>query len=101
MEISIGLKVLGAVLTTLGSIFLGWRAYQISKLVKSVLDAHEVSLHALLEFVERGRNTTPFLANMGKHHDEYEKKTGLKLVILGFSFLALGAISNACSYFVH
>lgn len=100
MEISVALKVFGAVLTTLGSVLLAWRAYQISKLVKSVLDAHEVSLHALLEFVERGINTTPFLGNMNKHHDDYEKGTGFKLVILGFSCLALGAISNACSYFV-
>ncbi|ANZ87746.1 hypothetical protein BEH70_23840 [Citrobacter freundii] len=100
MEFSITLKVAGAVLTTLGSILLAWRAFQISKLVKSVLDAHEVSLVAIAEVFERGINTTPFLTNMGKHHDEYEKGIGFKLVVLGFSCLALGAISNASSYFV-
>ncbi len=100
MEISIALKVLGAALTTLGSIFLAWRAYQISKLVKSTLDAHEISLHALLEFVQTGHNKIPFLANMGKHHENYENGIGTKLIILGFSFLALGAICNAVSYFL-
>lgn len=100
MEISTGLKVLGATLTALGSLFLGWRAYQISKFVKSVLDAHEISLHALVEILETGKNTVPVLVNMGKHYEDYEKKAGLKLVIMGFAFLALGAIINASSYFV-
>lgn len=100
MELSAWFKILGAILTALGSILLAWRAYQISRLVKSVLDAHEISLQALLEFIETGTNKTPFLANMGKHHENYENGIGFKLVIAGFSGLALGAVSNAISYFI-
>jgi len=100
MDISIFLKVAGATLTTLGSALLAWRAYAISKFVKGILDAHEISLHALLEMFENGRNRTPFLANMGKHHDDYEKSMGFKLVIAGFAGLGLGAVCNALSYFI-
>ncbi|HBE9077630.1 hypothetical protein [Serratia fonticola] len=100
MDLSTVLKIAGAVFTASGSILLAWRAYRITKLIKLVLDAHEISFQALVEVIESGKNTTPFLINSVKHHDDYVKGAGIKLVIAGFAGLALGAVFNAASYFI-
>jgi hypothetical protein len=92
-------KIVGAIFTVLGSILLAWRAKAILEWVKNCLVAHEVSIQQL-NLIANGRSQTqPVITGSVKHLLRVEDKLGIVLLMLGFSFLAVGMVCNAASYF--
>ncbi|PAJ73391.1 hypothetical protein CJF42_16125 [Pseudoalteromonas sp. NBT06-2] len=99
MDITIWLKIIGAIFTGVGSILLAWRVKSILTWVKNCLIAHEVSIRAFQDVVNGNTQKYPVVTGTIIHLLDIESKLGVILLVSGFIFLAMGMFFNAASYF--
>ena len=83
---------IGTVLNVIGSVLLAVRVKMLLKWIGLVLDAHEMSIVALTDLIERGANSTPVINGMTEHLERINKTTGQILLVLGFLMISVGVI---------
>lgn len=88
----IGITSVGTVLNVIGSVLLAVRVKMLLKWIGLVLNAHEMGIVALMDFIERGTNRTPVITGMTEHLDRINDTTGQRLLILGFLMIGAGVI---------
>ena len=96
-EIIIYVKLIGTILTALGSILLAWRIKVIVHWVSLALNAHEISIDVLMRAMNGQSQQFPLVSGSVKHLNDIENKLGVKLLVLGFGCLGLGMVFNALS----
>jgi hypothetical protein len=90
------LKAIGPILTALGSIVLAFR-------LEAIIDAILLGTDANHKAIERILGHAPEAEDMIRSHEQVrrELRKGKKILLWGFSAIALGGILNALSYFIN
>ena len=96
-DVATWLKLIGTLLSALGSFVLAWRAKAILKWVVYALVAHEVSITQLRKVLNNEPQTDPVTEGVTKHLLDVESRLGFILLILGFALFGLGMLCNAAS----
>jgi len=99
-NISIWLKIAGALCTALGSFLLAFRIKEIVKWVVYCIVAHEQSIEQIKRVINGQRQIEPLVEGVAVHLLKIQDKLGIVLLISGFFLLAVGMISTALSYFL-
>jgi hypothetical protein len=96
MAASIILQAAGPILTAIGSIVL---AIRLEAIIDAILIGTEANQKAILKVLGEGREAEELRTS----HDQVvrELKRGKKILLWGFSAIALGGIVNALSYFIN
>ena len=98
-DISTWLKIIGAVTTATGSVFLAFRIKEILKWVVYGLVAHEQSITEIRKILNNEQQTEPLVEGVTSHLLDIQSKLGVILLVAGFSLLAVGMLSTAASFF--
>lgn len=90
------LKAIGPILTALGSIILAFR-------LESIIDAILLGTDANHKAIQKVLGRVPEAEEMVRSHELVQKelRKGKKILLWGFSAIALGGILNALSYFIN
>ena len=99
-DIATWFKLVGALSSALGSIFLAVRIKSILKWVTYCLVSHENNIEQLINITHGKKQTEPFVMNVPKHLLDVKSRAGLVFLILGFFLLGLGLLATAMSYLV-
>lgn len=94
------LKIAGALSAGLGSILLAWRVKELLKWVVYCLVAHEQSIEQLRLIAENQNQTEPINRGVTKHLIDVQSKLGIVLLVIGFTFLGIGMLCNAVSFYL-
>jgi hypothetical protein len=97
-KLDLVLKVAGSGMSGVGSILLAWRVKSIIKWVVYSLVAHEVSIEQISKILNGGPQTGTIVSGVPKHLLEFQDKTGLCLMIVGFASLGLGMLLSMVQY---
>lgn len=89
---TIGITEIGAVFNVLGSVMFAIRVKMLLKWICLVLEAHEMSITALMQLLNRPQNTVPIVSGMNVHLNNVIKNEGQWLLVLGFFFIFIGVI---------
>ena len=92
---SVILQAAGPILTAIGSIFL---AVRLEAIIDTLLEAMDANQKAVLKHMEGDAAQA-----MVKSHGRVQRglRKGKKILVWGFSLIALGGMVNALSYFVN
>lgn len=99
MKISI-ISWFGTSLTVIGSIVLAWRVKIILDWVHYSIVAHEASLIAIVEKIERRQQFFPVITGTNIHLSNAINVTGTKLLVLGFVLIGLGIAVQLLSIYL-
>lgn len=88
----IGITSIGTVLNVIGSVLLAVRVKMLLKWIGLVLNAHEMSIVALMDCIQCGTNRTPVVTGMTEHLDRINDNAGQRLLVLGFLMIGAGVI---------
>jgi len=97
-NLSVWLKLIGALTVGAGSILLAWRVKTLVKWIIYCLVVHENSIDQLVNFLNNQGQTKPVISGLHKHLLDVESRLGLRLMIAGFLLLGVGMLCNAASF---
>lgn len=88
----IGITSIGTVLNVIGSVLLAVRVKMLLKWIGLVLNAHEMNIDVLTDFIQGRAQSIPVITGMTEHLDRINDTTGQRLLVLGFLMIGAGVI---------
>lgn len=97
-DISTWLRVIGLILSGLGSLILAWRVKGILDSVVNCLVAHDYSLEAINDVINKGHTKHHLVLRSTVHLLNKLDKFGVITLVLGFASLGLGMLTSAAAF---
>ena len=85
------LGLFSALCSLIGSIILAFRVYQILNKLSTTVSLHEMSINKLINLSNDPDHVDFTFIGANKAYEEFMEKGGLRMLVVGFSLLAIGA----------